>query len=531
VDNQPETSTAPRWLPAAEVLLTFLVFLVHGAWPVPEVNETHYLSKARHYWDPSWCASDFFCTTADAHQVFYWTFGWLSQLMSLPAMAWTGRVITYVLLALGWQSLSRRIVSFPLASVLSAGLLVVFNYRLHMAGEWIVGGVEAKGFAYALVFLGLAALVADRWNAALALFGAASAFHVLVGGWSVVAAGIGWLVLPGNRPRLASLLPGLVIGFCLALPGLIPAVLLTRGVDPDVVSLSNVIYVFERLPHHLVPGRFPLLFMLRFVALFIAWAIVSRWLPHTLPLARLRAFVIGSLAIAGVGAFVGWIPWYDEPLAAGLLRYYWFRTSDAMLPVGAALLVASAITHLAPLRPNASQPLAFCAAALIAWHLGDLLVQRKFDPRPLAASKLDNFAEYLEVCDWASKNLPAEAVVLTPRLDQTFRWYTSRGEVVNRKDIPQDAASIVQWHQRVEDVHRMPGWGEQERWFSSLALRDPQDLVRLGQKYGAKYLLTSASPPLPFELVSPANPSYAIYLLPESLPETRSTIDPTQIER
>ena len=99
MENPSENQAAPRWLSAAEVLLIFLVFLVHGAWPVPEVNETHYLSKAKHYWDPTWCANDFFCATADAHQVFYWTFGWLSRLVSLPAMAWIGRGITYLLLA------------------------------------------------------------------------------------------------------------------------------------------------------------------------------------------------------------------------------------------------------------------------------------------------------------------------------------------------------------------------------------------------------------------------------------------------
>src|SRR5205085_6304206 len=191
------------------------------------VNETHYLSKAKHYWDPTWCANDFFCATADAHQVFYWTFGWLSRLVSLPAMAWIGRGITYLLLAVSWRSLSVRIVSFPLASVLSAGLLVVFSHRLHMAGEWIVGGVEAKGFAYALAFGGLAALVVDRWNLALSLFGAAAGFHVLVGGWSVVAAAVAWLTRSGDRPRIFSLLPGMAIGFCLSLPGLLPAVLLT----------------------------------------------------------------------------------------------------------------------------------------------------------------------------------------------------------------------------------------------------------------------------------------------------------------
>ena len=35
-----------------------------------------------------------------------------------------------------------------------------------MAGEWVVGGVEAKGFAFALVFFALESGVRERWRTA-----------------------------------------------------------------------------------------------------------------------------------------------------------------------------------------------------------------------------------------------------------------------------------------------------------------------------------------------------------------------------
>jgi hypothetical protein len=122
-------------LALAEVLLIFTVFFVHGGWPAPEVNETHYLAKARHYWDPTWCRNDFFLNSADAHQVFYWTFGWLSRLLPFEALAWTGRLLTWALLAWSWRKLSTTLLPLPLTSVLSAGLLVALIDRGHMAGE------------------------------------------------------------------------------------------------------------------------------------------------------------------------------------------------------------------------------------------------------------------------------------------------------------------------------------------------------------------------------------------------------------
>jgi hypothetical protein len=42
----------------------------------------------------------------------------------------------------------------------------------------------------------------------------------------------------------------------------------------------------------------------------------------------------------------------------------------------------------------------------------------------------------------------------------------------------------------------------------------PERLIELGRKYGADYVITDAEPPLPLELVSPPNPSYAVYRLP-----------------
>ena len=58
-----------------ELLAILAVFAAAGAWPVPDVNETAYLTKARHFTDPAWCQGDFFLETPDAHGVFYLLMG------------------------------------------------------------------------------------------------------------------------------------------------------------------------------------------------------------------------------------------------------------------------------------------------------------------------------------------------------------------------------------------------------------------------------------------------------------------------
>src|SRR5207248_10530786 len=227
-----ERETEGTWLPgrgwrlaAFEVGWIFLIFfLLAGSLP-PDVGESHYLVKAKHYWQPSWCAGDFFLESRDAHALFYWTLGWVTRFCSPTATAWIGRAVTWLLLAWSWQRLSWAVVPRPLASLLSVGLMLAFLKHGNLAGEWIVGGVEAKGFAYVLVFLALEAIVHDRWRAALGLTGAAGAFHVLVGGWTAVAIGFAWLTSGKQRPELKIVAPAAVVGLALALPGLVPAMM------------------------------------------------------------------------------------------------------------------------------------------------------------------------------------------------------------------------------------------------------------------------------------------------------------------
>src|SRR5215471_10432997 len=218
-----------RWRAALEVALVFVVFFLHGAWPTPDVNENGYLTKAQHFWDHQTFENDFFCNTADAHAVYYWTFGWLTTLgWSLDTVAWIGRVITWLLLAIAWRGLSFSVLPRPWVSVLSAAIFVLLTEQASMAGEWIVGGVEAKGFAWALVLWALQALVRGRWKSAWILIGAATSFHVVVGGWAVVCLVGVWLASRAERPAIVAMLPAMVVALLLALPGLWYAATLNR---------------------------------------------------------------------------------------------------------------------------------------------------------------------------------------------------------------------------------------------------------------------------------------------------------------
>lgn len=528
----PASRIPPKIWATLEIVLVWLVFCLYAGWPVPDPNEPHYLGKAKHFWNPDWVPHDFFFDSQDSHLVFYATLGWLSKWMSLSAFAWTGRLVTWGLMACAWQRLSWKIVPWRGWAIASAFLFVGCSEHGQMAGEWVVGGFEAKGLAYALVWSALGAIVIDRWNTALVLLGLASAFHVLVGGWSVVAAGVAWLWLGRDRPPLRSMLWGLAGGGLLALLGLWPVWALSSQADSQTVSEANEIYVVWRLPHHLRIQNFRDWFIVRNAMLLVSWLLLCRGTPMDPRQRRLRAFVGGAVGIAFVGAILSLALIPFPEVSNSVLRFYWFRLSDAMLPLGVALaagcFLRSASFPTALARRLSWSILLLTAGGFFvesAWLRATQEVPRADKPGKLrryhASENLpDDYSsqglwhDWRMACEWAAAHTPSDAQFLTPREAQTFKWYAGRSEVVSWKDMPQDAEGIVEWWRRIRELHASGAPGGEEAWFDTLAERSEDDLRRLGRKYHAGYLLTSNEPPLDLKRVYQNN-SYAVYELGE----------------
>ncbi len=541
---QLQPGRAQAWVVmAAEIALVFVVFSLHGAWPTPDSNETYYLTKARHYWRPTWCDGDFFLESKEAHQVFYWTFGWLAALPAdekatdgLATVAWIGRLLTWLLLAIGWQRLSAAVVPRAWFSVLTAAMFVGLTERAHMAGEWVVGGVEAKGFAFALVFFALERLVRERWRTAWVLLGFAAAFHVLVGGWAMVAVGVAWLATGARRPALMHVAPAVLIAVLLASPSVVFGLALTSGVDSQTVDLANRIYVFERLPHHLSADQLATGFIVRHLLVALIWLILVTVATVTPPTNRDTAlagnrgardqgvrllwwFVAAALGIALAGFALTWVLSEYKPQLAAIMRYYWFRASDVYVPLGAALAIGGFIVSLLSVRPTIGRW--WLAGALICIGLDSadqihhlpFAVPGRETPPTRRGDKNVEYDDWVDVCKTVQLHTKPGDTVITPRLSSTFRWYAERAEVATWKDMPQDAPSIVEWWQRVSDLH---GTGSSEpgnRWYDSVAEVGNRRLYEVAEKYGARFVIVPLKEGLPRLSARPAyeNKSYAVY--------------------
>ncbi|MBX9792645.1 MAG: hypothetical protein K2Y37_27405 [Pirellulales bacterium] len=539
------------FVPLLATLVVLVVFALEGAWPVPDVNEPHYLSKARHFWEPRWLAGDFFLDAPHAgplqrlresHLVFFVTCGWWSRWLTLTQVALVGRVLTWLGLAYAWQRLSRALLpsterTAPVLAGLSAALFVAANNWCQMAGEWMIGGFEAKPVAYIFVLLAVEQLVSGRWTTALAWAGVAAAVHPVVGAWTAVLAAATWVSRPTDRPSPGSLLRGAALAAVLALAGVVPAALMNWS---DTVSQANEIYVFRRASHHLLPQAFGAWHMLRFTLLLVFWIAVCWRAQHeneyleedaeleefALEQARLRRLVLCSLLLVGCGILVSWCCWWQPRLLSAILRYYWFRMADVLLPAGAVfawlgwLLTCLAREHtVTDRRPRllarASLTLtAVVALAYLVSHGSQAVWADR--PRGDGPTKVLDYGDWRAACDWAAANTPRDALFITPKSSQTFKWHAERRELATWKDMPQDAAGIAEWWRRLVDLYGLAAEAENawtNAWqLESLNERTPEELLELAHKYGASYLLVESE--LPIELPRCyANKSYAIYEL------------------
>jgi len=477
-------------------LVLVLFFVAHGDLP-PDVNEGHYLGKAKHYWNPDWCPQDHFLNSADAHLVFYWSLGWLTKWLSLGSVAWIGRLLTWTLLAIGWCRLARALMPKAGVGLLTAACYLMLLDRAHLAGEWVVGGVEAKGIAYGFLLLAMEALVRNRWQVTWVWLGMATAFHVLVGGWAMVATGCAWLLAPPDRMSFKRMLPFMLVGASLGLPSLLSALWLSSSAAAEDVAAANHIYVYERLSHHLLVTSFAMRRILLYSTVLVSWLVLMKLDKQSWegPYRRLMNLVMGAMLISAIGVLITLLLPQPSDRAASLLRFYWFRLADALLPVGFVFTVLRVIQQWAVAKPRFAAYAISLLIAAASFYVASDYLQRSVDARPAADRQslpraragmektLRIYQDWVCVCRWIRKETPADAIFVTPRRQQTFKWYAHRAEVVCWKDVPQDASGLVQWYERTQDLYSgkvVP---------TGFASMSHEQLLALGEKYQASYIV------------------------------------------
>ncbi|MEZ6124732.1 MAG: DUF6798 domain-containing protein [Planctomycetaceae bacterium] len=529
-----------------EVLLSWILisFVFVGvsllSVPVPGVNEPHYLSKARFYFDPQWCQRDFFLQSGNAHEVFYRIIGPLAARCSLSFTAIVGRIVSLALLAGGWCVLGRRFGLTPAGLISSGCLFCLIAMTGSFSGEWIVGGFESKVPAYGCSLAGVAFWLAPGRTqnnrtclAAGVLIGIAIAWHPVVGMWFCIGIAISETAIRAfrrlsNSERTDSESSGvtqpavfLITALVAGLPGLVPAVRLvvTSETSPADQQKANFIQVFWRLAHHLDPSTFPLAAWIHSGLLCVILTGCLLWMrKHNRQGQPSQTEAVGnvdsvwrswltllltSLLTAVVGVAIAWhrIPAIEMPdwqWRAALLKFYPFRFFDSLLPISTALAASAAVFRV---RSRGGNTGAFLLV------IGTLLAAGMTRPSAPVGWTAEQFVTWQEACDWLKQNTPADSLVYGPRESFGLKWYAERAEYVCIKDCPQDAAGILEWDRRLWAVYRWSAAAFSDEQFSR------SDLRRLRQQTGITHLVTRSLGPFEQEPVW-SNQVWRIYELP-----------------
>lgn len=535
--------TSFSWLVLLALWATFLTYSVIAA-PIPGVNETHYLCKAKHFWQPTWCAPDFFLASANAHTVFYATIGALTVFLSLEQTAWVGRGIAYLLLAYGWTRGVSHMCVTKWTPLWTAWIFLAFASCGNFSGEWLVGGVEGKVFTYAFLFMAFADFLESRQRRAAVWAGIAVSFHPVVGIWALLAFAASQAVLSIVRNKRAHqvsirmdfsseqqrslTIPGpvlrgrpilkwigsldpivLTMVFVFSLPGLIPVVQLLIEPAPEQTRYAaTYLQVYFRLAHHLDPMTFSQRAYLGYALLIAIWVGNLYWQGRTNAKRAFDNIVLWAIVFAVIGIAVGFGPrpparmfWFDKRM--NLLKFYPYRLADILIPLSVAVSVAGVFERTlltAPLRlgrrfslPQATMVLLFLASLWRAHSISELNRYARVDR-----------ADWLDVCRWINDHTPADALFQSPTNSWAFKWFAQRAEYVTYKDCPQDAAGLVEWNRR---LNFLKNWYEKQY---ADGLYSTEELRELRRQTKLSHLLTDRLGPLELEATY-RNKTFQVY--------------------
>ena len=506
------------------------------------VNEVDVLPLARQYADPTWIPHDWYLNQPPGYRLlFQFIVGKLATACGFLAASIIGRLVCYCLLASGLILIGRRL-GLNLVFLLLAVLLFIINpYQGAVAQEWIVGPLETKAIAYGFVLLGIYWMLGGRYVLTALMFGVATSFHVLVGGWTFLSA-LGWLALNQvfNRTHESGVrgighFAAIILTYLIASAFALPTVFHHLRISSSTGLINaSYIYVFLRLPHHLNPLSWriewlPGLLYLLILAISVA---IIRNQTDSKPSA---AFYDARLGLARF-TLVALVPFVLGALIAPfdtqgtLLQYYPFRLGDVMLTLSTCLLFICALKQL--LTPKAER-VAIALSLILLSGLSSIQAiefqEQLTKIRQFPSQTQNSSLAWEDMCFWIRQNTPKEARVISPPVEfVNFSWLSERATIAKYKLLPQSKAGLLAWYERLDDLSgKTDPWrlepGEQpkkskfrEALTNGYAHLGTEQVKALIDKYQANYFVTRLGHQLDLPIAY-QNSEHILYTVSDSI--------------
>jgi len=502
---------------------------------MPEIgdNEAAYLLSPRAVFEPELLRGDFGLAPDSLNRRLSAPFGLLLAPAQVVfgdplAVALAGRVLGWSLFLFAVARLSRAL-AIP-GWVMAVGVFHFAFFRQSVAaGEWLIGDTEPKVIAWGCLLLALAHGLRGEWLRAGLACGAATIFHVLVGGWGGLALAIAALVTnacPLQTLALRFVTPWLALSAPML--AVAASALGDPGADAAAPASGAALLVLLRNPHHLDPFSFLDARSVAFIALcMIGIGVAARSVWPRERGALVVAFACAALAffLAGVVARgLGLFP---------LLQFYPFRLADSLLPLSFWLAYSGILASAVAPLPGARRRRRALAAALL---LGVVLTWERShsgwpDPFAFVAAwkthRERNGDPWRDTTDWIAGHTRAEDVFVAPPWLMDFPLRTARPAVVHFKVTP-GAGAMAEWHERMLLLNgradfRSGGSSMLAQLRSSYPRLQVDVLAELRERYRARFYLNTQERPELAATLRFQNASYWLYDLERLTEAPRET--------
>lgn len=390
-------------------------------------------------------------------------------------------------------------------------LFFLYTNRCIVAREWFIESVESKSFAYLSFFLGFYFFTIKKYRWSCFLIGLSLSFHVLVGGYLVTSLVMGLLILyrkeffkwPGKGNILV-----FVIG---ALNGILAIGIWAKNIIEKIPSTSvwdpNLIYVLVRVPHHVYPDWSLNKWFFEFIfyqAVFL-WILTKgkKFIPDSLHL--FFATILSSSVFFYIGLFL----YYNEKFS--LLKFYWFRVPDVMLPTAFSIAILFLIKNKFPQVPQKIRNIIiagiFFAILIYAIEVG------KED-----YSKFTNkIVKKKDVYSWIQNNTNVTDTFIINPFDAYFYIHAERPILAGFKFSPQQEDKFVEWYERIRLLNPGSEYASRgaklRREVSKNYLNLKEEKIsNIAKKYNIKYFVTKSAHKLNFPIAY-IDQSNCIYLV------------------
>jgi Domain of unknown function (DUF6798) len=435
--------------------IIFFILLFLYLWDdILSGNEAQTLANVYNFAHPGWLANDWFLSLDTVYRIPFNIFLFpLAKFLSLPLLAISARVLLIGLMSLALTKFFAIIKLTP--GSITLFILIAFRMKGILAGEDMLWHVEAKILSYIFVIGGLSSFLEGKYRKMWLFFGAATTFHPLVGGYSVISLLFAWFFLEKKDKKIVfnNSLFFVLSGW----PGM--GIVLYNLISSRAASggISDLIYV-ARHPHHMLPTNF-IRHVHKGFPEWIDYTIIITNLIFCIAVITAAFFVIKKDSLrkllyftagSGVIFIIGLLFYVTKQYH--LLKYYPFRFGDIIIPFTAYILFLTGIDKYLFIKKALWGRITAIAVLTITGVLFTMETGSVIK-NDIPIEMLGEQQAEIELYTWIQENTPKNAVfIISPFIDN-FNITSNRAQFVTFKHIPQNERDVIAWYEKLTELN------------------------------------------------------------------------------